>query len=161
MAEAGERPIDPQLSYVPVRSPEGQAYLKAMAAAANFALCNRCAGRTMLCRRCCLTRNGWSTLQGFPMPPASDPGARLPYRCRPTQYGDIDCLCGTAVLALQAQAHTLPLRLPLLPTQTRTVVMDCVRRAFEAVFGRSARKLGMRTVYDVSHNLAKVETHQG
>lgn len=39
--------------------------------------------------------------------------------------------------------------------------MDCVRRAFEAVFGRSARKLGMRTVYDVSHNLAKVETHQG
>ena len=41
MAEAGERPIDPQLSYVPIRSPEGQAYLKAMAAAANFALCNR------------------------------------------------------------------------------------------------------------------------
>ena len=62
---------------------------------------------------------------------------------------------------LQSQAHTLPSLPPLLPTQPRTVVMDCVRRAFEAVFGRSARKLGMRTVYDVSHNLAKVETHQG
>lgn len=46
MAEAGERPIDPQLSYVPIRSPEGQAYLKAMAAAANFALCNRSVGGT-------------------------------------------------------------------------------------------------------------------
>lgn len=97
MAEAGERPIDPQLSYVPVRSPEGQAYLKAMAAAANFALCNRCAGGTMLCRRCCLTRNGWSTLQGFPLLPTLDPGVQLPALCCPTQDGDIGCLCGTAV----------------------------------------------------------------
>ena len=39
--------------------------------------------------------------------------------------------------------------------------MACVRRAFEAVYGRPARKLGMQTVYDVSHNLAKPESHGG
>jgi tRNA-splicing ligase RtcB len=32
---------DPQLACAPVRSPEGQAYLGAMRAAANFAFCNR------------------------------------------------------------------------------------------------------------------------
>ncbi len=34
-----------------------------------------------------------------------------------------------------------------------------VRRCFETVFGRSAEDLGLRLVYDVSHNLAKLERH--
>jgi tRNA-splicing ligase RtcB (3'-phosphate/5'-hydroxy nucleic acid ligase) len=41
----------------------------------------------------------------------------------------------------------------------RQVLMDGVRAAFESVFGRSARDLGMHLVYDVSHNLAKFEEH--
>jgi len=41
----------------------------------------------------------------------------------------------------------------------RQVLMDAVRSAFESVFGRSARDLGMHLVYDVSHNLAKLEEH--
>jgi tRNA-splicing ligase RtcB (3'-phosphate/5'-hydroxy nucleic acid ligase) len=41
----------------------------------------------------------------------------------------------------------------------RQVLMDGVRTAFEAVFHRPARELGMDLVYDVSHNLAKLENH--
>ena len=41
----------------------------------------------------------------------------------------------------------------------RQVLMDGVRAAFESVFQRSARDLGMQLVYDVSHNLAKLEEH--
>jgi tRNA-splicing ligase RtcB (3'-phosphate/5'-hydroxy nucleic acid ligase) len=41
----------------------------------------------------------------------------------------------------------------------RQVLMDGVRTAFETVFHRSARELGMDLVYDVSHNLAKLEEH--
>lgn len=41
----------------------------------------------------------------------------------------------------------------------RQVLMDGVRSAFESVFRRSARDLGMHLVYDVSHNLAKLEEH--
>lgn len=42
----------------------------------------------------------------------------------------------------------------------RTVIMDCVRKAFEQVFGRSAREMEMNMVYDVSHNMAKEEMHE-
>ncbi|MPZ90392.1 MAG: hypothetical protein GEU68_01980 [Actinobacteria bacterium] len=41
----------------------------------------------------------------------------------------------------------------------RQVLMDGVRAAFESVFQSSARDLGMQLVYDVSHNLAKLEEH--
>ncbi len=41
----------------------------------------------------------------------------------------------------------------------RHVLTDGVRRAFERAFGASARDLGMEVVYDVSHNLAKLERH--
>jgi tRNA-splicing ligase RtcB (3'-phosphate/5'-hydroxy nucleic acid ligase) len=37
--------------------------------------------------------------------------------------------------------------------------MNCVREAFERVFHRTARDLDMHMVYDVSHNIAKVEEH--
>jgi tRNA-splicing ligase RtcB len=41
----------------------------------------------------------------------------------------------------------------------RTVLANWVRESFTRVFGRSARKLGLRTVYDVAHNIAKFERH--
>ncbi|MDO8588072.1 MAG: RtcB family protein [Armatimonadota bacterium] len=73
---------DRQLACAPVKSPEGQAYLGAMAAAANYAWANR-----------------------------------------------------------QAIAHW-------------------VREAFERVMGGGAHKLGMRQIYDVAHNIAKIEEHE-
>jgi tRNA-splicing ligase RtcB (3'-phosphate/5'-hydroxy nucleic acid ligase) len=42
----------------------------------------------------------------------------------------------------------------------RHVLADGVREAFEGVFRRSARDLGLGLVYDVSHNLAKIEEHE-
>ena len=77
----GIRLPDRQLAAVPVESPEGQAYLGAMRAAANFAWANR-----------------------------------------------------------QCLAHW-------------------IRLAFSQVFGRPWRELGMAQVYDVSHNMAKIEEH--
>ncbi len=72
---------DPQLACAPVRSPEGRAYLAAMAAAANYAWANR------------------------------------------------------------------------------QVIMHWVRETFEKVFGASAERLGLRLLYDVAHNIAKLEDH--
>ena len=72
---------DRQLVCAPVQSPQGQQYLAAMRAAANFAWCNR----------------------------------------------------------------------QLLASQ--------IRRTLERFFGRSAEELGLRQVYDVAHNIAKMETH--
>jgi tRNA-splicing ligase RtcB len=73
---------DRQLACAPLRSPEGQAYLGAMRAAANFAWANR-----------------------------------------------------------QCIAHG-------------------VRRAFEAVLRSGPETIGLQLVYDVAHNIAKLETHQ-
>jgi tRNA-splicing ligase RtcB len=42
----------------------------------------------------------------------------------------------------------------------RQVLTHGVRRAFERALGSSARDLGMHVVYDVSHNLAKIETYE-
>src|SRR5919197_1521362 len=42
----------------------------------------------------------------------------------------------------------------------RHVLTDGVRKAFEQTFGRSARDMGMSVVYDVSHNLAKLERYE-
>lgn len=42
----------------------------------------------------------------------------------------------------------------------RHMLADGVRHCFEAVFNRSDRDLGLRLVYDVSHNIAKVEEHE-
>src|SRR5262249_44171876 len=74
---------DWQLACAPVRSPEGQSYLGAMRAAANFAWCNR------------------------------------------------------QLLAHQA------------------------REVFARIFGKTWEALGMELVYDVAHNIAKFEDHQG
>jgi tRNA-splicing ligase RtcB len=41
----------------------------------------------------------------------------------------------------------------------RHVLTDGVREAFEQVFRRSAREMGLHLVYDVAHNLAKIEEH--
>lgn len=42
----------------------------------------------------------------------------------------------------------------------RHLLAEGVRSCFEAVFRRSARDLGMSLVYDVSHNIAKLERHE-
>ena len=41
----------------------------------------------------------------------------------------------------------------------RQCIMHWVREAFQRVFRRSAEDLGMRLVYDVAHNIAKIEEH--
>ncbi|HLG10799.1 MAG TPA: RtcB family protein [Dehalococcoidia bacterium] len=41
----------------------------------------------------------------------------------------------------------------------RQYITYWVRRSFARVFGRSAEELGMRLVYDVAHNIAKIERH--
>ena len=81
MSSYGITVPDRQLACVPVRSPEGDQYLRAMAASANFAWANR---------------------------------------------------------------H---------------VLAHAARLAFAESFGVSPEKTGMRLVYDVAHNLAKIETH--
>ncbi|MBI2844348.1 MAG: RtcB family protein [Armatimonadetes bacterium] len=41
----------------------------------------------------------------------------------------------------------------------RQAIAHWVREAFERVMGAGAHKLGMRQVYDVAHNIAKIEEH--
>src|SRR5881396_1260078 len=41
----------------------------------------------------------------------------------------------------------------------RQVILHRIREVFSEVFGRSAEDLGMRMIYDVSHNTAKLEKH--
>ncbi|HID06536.1 MAG TPA: RtcB family protein, partial [Armatimonadetes bacterium] len=42
----------------------------------------------------------------------------------------------------------------------RQAIAHLVRKAFEKVFGKSAEALGMHMIYDVAHNIAKVEEHE-
>ena len=42
----------------------------------------------------------------------------------------------------------------------RHLLTDATRESFAAVFGRSAKDLGMSLVYDISHNLAKLEDYE-
>jgi len=41
----------------------------------------------------------------------------------------------------------------------RQIMTHLARETFQAVFGKSAESLGMHLVYDVAHNIAKMETH--
>jgi tRNA-splicing ligase RtcB len=41
----------------------------------------------------------------------------------------------------------------------RQVILHRIREVFSSVFGRDAAALGLRMVYDVAHNTAKLETH--
>ncbi|HRR67300.1 MAG TPA: RtcB family protein, partial [Methanomassiliicoccales archaeon] len=41
----------------------------------------------------------------------------------------------------------------------RQMIMHWVRQSFEQVFARSAEAMGMALVYDVAHNIAKLEEH--
>jgi len=41
----------------------------------------------------------------------------------------------------------------------RQVILERIREVFSEVFGRSAEDLGMRMIYDVAHNTAKLEKH--
>jgi len=42
----------------------------------------------------------------------------------------------------------------------RQVILHRIREVFSEVFGRSAEDLGMRMIYDVAHNTAKLEKHK-
>ncbi|MGC8885033.1 MAG: RtcB family protein [Candidatus Nanoarchaeia archaeon] len=42
----------------------------------------------------------------------------------------------------------------------RQLITHRIREAFEKVFGTSAEKLGMHVIYDVAHNIAKIEEHR-
>jgi tRNA-splicing ligase RtcB (3'-phosphate/5'-hydroxy nucleic acid ligase) len=42
----------------------------------------------------------------------------------------------------------------------RQVILHRIREVFSQVFGRPAEELGMRMVYDVAHNTAKLERHE-
>jgi len=42
----------------------------------------------------------------------------------------------------------------------RQVILHRIREVFSRIFQRSPEELGMRMVYDVAHNTAKLETHQ-
>lgn len=42
----------------------------------------------------------------------------------------------------------------------RQVITHLCRKAFEKVFGESASSLGMRLVYDVAHNIGKIESYE-
>ncbi len=42
----------------------------------------------------------------------------------------------------------------------RQVILNRIREVFSSVFGRSPERLGIRTVYDVAHNTAKLERHR-
>ena len=42
----------------------------------------------------------------------------------------------------------------------RQIMTHWVRESFESVFKKSADEMGMTSIYDVAHNIAKVETHQ-
>src|SRR2546427_387616 len=41
----------------------------------------------------------------------------------------------------------------------RQVILHRIREVFSEIFGRSAEDLGMRMIYDVAHNTAKLEKH--
>ncbi len=42
----------------------------------------------------------------------------------------------------------------------RQVITHNVRKAFREIFGKSDHELGLRTVYDVAHNIAKIERYR-
>ena len=41
----------------------------------------------------------------------------------------------------------------------RQAIMHWVRQSFQQVYGEDPEKFGLKLVYDVAHNIAKVETH--
>lgn len=42
----------------------------------------------------------------------------------------------------------------------RQMIVHWVREAFERVFNKSAEDMGLEIIYDVAHNIAKIETHK-
>ncbi len=42
----------------------------------------------------------------------------------------------------------------------RQIITNSIRKSFETVFGKSSDALGMELLYDVSHNIAKLEEHE-
>ncbi len=77
-------------------------------------------------------------------------GLHLPDRqlaCAPLETPEADAYLG----AMDAAAN--------FAWANRQRIAAAVRRAFERVLGRPAERLGLRQVYDLSHNIAKFERH--
>ena len=47
-----------------------------------------------------------------------------------------------------------------MPLPTGSSITHWVRQSFEQVFKIGPRDLGMELIYDVAHNIAKIETHE-
>ncbi len=78
-------------------------------------------------------------------------GIELPDRqlcCAPLSSGE-----GKQYLAAMAGAANYAFA-------NRQIIFHWVRETFERVFSMSAERLGLRLIYDVCHNIAKIETHR-
>jgi len=42
----------------------------------------------------------------------------------------------------------------------RQLIAHWIRESFESVFGKSAEQMGLRQIYDIAHNIAKLERHE-
>jgi tRNA-splicing ligase RtcB len=78
-------------------------------------------------------------------------GIELPDRqlcCAPLSSGE-----GKQYLAAMAGAANYAFA-------NRQIIFHWVQQTFERVFSMSAERLGLRLIYDVCHNIAKIETHR-
>jgi tRNA-splicing ligase RtcB (3'-phosphate/5'-hydroxy nucleic acid ligase) len=80
-----------------------------------------------------------------------DQGIELPDRQLACAY--LSSSIGREYLAAMAGAANFGLA-------NRQAIAHLARQSFESAFGQAAEQLGMDLVYDVSHNVAQIETHE-
>jgi tRNA-splicing ligase RtcB (3'-phosphate/5'-hydroxy nucleic acid ligase) len=80
-----------------------------------------------------------------------DQGIELPDRQLACAY--LSSPIGRSYLAAMAAAANFGLA-------NRQALAYLTRQSFESLFGHSAKSLGMGLIYDVSHNVAQIETHE-
>jgi tRNA-splicing ligase RtcB len=84
-------------------------------------------------------------------------------RVMPTRYGleiiDRELACAPVSSDDGRDYHAAMCCAANMSFANRQVILHRIRETFEEVFGRSAEALGIRCVYDVSHNTAKRERH--
>jgi tRNA-splicing ligase RtcB len=70
-------------------------------------------------------------------------------------------LCCAPLASDEAQRYLAAMRCAAnYAFSNRQMMGHRVRETFEEVLGQSAQRLGLRLVYDVAHNIAKIETHR-
>jgi tRNA-splicing ligase RtcB len=84
-------------------------------------------------------------------------------RHMPTKYGfeiiDRELACAPLASDDGRDYHAAMCCAANMSFANRQVILHRIREVFSEVFGRSDEELGIRTVYDVSHNIAKRERH--